>query len=74
MAVFHDMILLRTRNIFALNTTLIFANQKCFKPLLHLIRSSTEIIKFDYVKFPAIISSKYGVSREFFMIDSNSKF
>ena len=50
--------LLNTRNIFISNITLIVVNQKCFKPLFHLIWSSTKIIEFDHAKFPASISSE----------------
>ena len=44
------------------------------KHLFHLVRSSTEIVKFDNVKFPKIISTKDGVWREFLGTDSNSMF
>ena len=30
-------------------------NQKCFKSVFQLIRSSTKIIEFDHVKFPEYI-------------------
>ena len=44
------------------------------KHLFHLIRSSNEIVEFDNVKFPKIISTKDGAGREFLEIDSNSVF
>ena len=47
--------------IFIANITGIVVNQKCFKPLFQLIRSSIKIIKFDHVQFPANISSEDGV-------------
>ena len=49
-------------------------SQKYFKPFFHLIRSSTEIIQFDYVTFHETISSENGVGREFLEINSNSMF
>ena len=62
------------RNIFISNITLIVINQKYFKPLFHLIKSSTKLIEFDNVKFSVSISSENSVSREFLEIDSNSTF
>ena len=66
--------LLRTSNIVISNVTLTVFNQICFKPLFHVIRSSTKIIEFDHEKFPADISSEDVVCREFLEIDNNSMF
>ena len=42
------------------------------KSLFHFLRSSTEIIEFEYEKFPKNISSEDGISKESLEIDSSS--
>ena len=54
--------------------THIVTNQKYFKPLFLLIRSSTKIIELDHAKIPVSITSEDGVAREFLETDSNSMF
>ena len=68
---FTRIALILTSDIFISNFTSIVINQKHFKPLFHLIRSSIKILEFDHVKFPKNISSKDGVSRTFLEIDRN---
>ena len=60
--------LLRTNNIFSSNITCMVVNQKHFKTLFHLIKSSTQITEFGHVKFAPNIDLKI------LEIDSNNMF
>ena len=55
--------LLCTKNIFISNITRTVVNQKYFKPLFYIIRSSTKPIEFDHVKFLASLIRRSCLER-----------